>query len=385
MLDFSLTEAQLALKLEIVAFAQQNLNEGVKSREKAQCFDVDLWQRCSEIGLLGLCLPEQYGGKGQGPLSTILALEALGYGCVDNGLNLAISAHLLACAVPILEFGNEVQKQTLLPDLCSGNKIAANAISEPQSGSDVFSMSSTAFKTGNGYTINGHKCSITNAPVADMLLMYAANDVQKGYLGGVTAFILEKHRHPYNVSGPVDKVGLRTAAMGDIECTDVFVETEQIVGKVGIGGPIFSRSMEWERIGLGACHLGTMQRLLEQVVSFCKARKSSGQAIAKYQAVSHQIADLKTQLEAARLMIYHSAWKLEQKQHVSTDASMAKLFVSETFKEMTIKLMQIYAGSGFRCDNDLDIERMLRDSLAATLYSGTSEVQRNLIAMGMNL
>lgn len=379
-MDFSLSQDQIELKNEIVEFAQQNLNEAIQSRDKAQLFDRAFWDLCSDIGLPGLSIPKAYGGKGLSPLTTVVALEGLGYGSRDNGLNLAISAHLLACAVPIWEFGNEQQKNDFLPDLCSGKKIAANAISEPDSGSDVFCMQTRAEKFEDGYRINGKKNSITNAPIADILLVYAANDVGKRFLGGITAFILDTNIHDVEVFGPVDKVGVRTAAMGDICINDLIVDKHLILGKEGIGGPIFSRSMEWERICLGACHVGTMQRMLEEAITFTRRRKSGGQAIAKFQAISHQIAEMKTQVQAAKLMIYHAAWKLENNANVSVDAAMSKLFVSETFKNIAMKLMQIYAGCGFRLDNGHEIERMLRDALAATLYSGTSEIQKNIIA-----
>ena len=163
------------------------------------------------------------------------------------------------------------------------------------------------------------------------------------------------------------------------------VDKASVIGHVGSGGVIFARSMVWERACLGACHLGTMQRLLEQVIRFVRERQSEGQSIGKKQAISHQIADMKTQLQAAKLMTYYAAWTLDNQRHVTLEASMSKLFVSETFKNMTLQLMQVFSAAAYREDNDLEIGRVLRDSLASTMYSGTSEIQRNIIAQWLKL
>lgn len=385
MIDFTLSDAQIELQRKIIKFAQQNLNENLTQRDKEQIFDRTLWNRCATLGIQGLIVSRDYGGAALGPVSTVVALEALGYGCRDNGLNLSLTAHLLACVLPIWEYGSEQQKREYLPALCKGELIAANAMTEPHSGSDVYHMQSLAVATADGFIINGRKSSITNAPVADVLVIYVMTDPAKGFFGGITAFLLDKKKHRFIASDKVEKLGVRTVWMGDIELREVFAETSTVIGQVGSGGPIFARSMEWERICLGACHLGTMQRLLEQVIAFARDRQSEGKPIGKMQAISHQIADMKTQLQAAKLLTYHAAWKLENKAGATLDAAMTKLFVSETFKNMTVQLMQIYSGAAFREDNDLEIGRALRDALASTIYSGTSEIQRNIIAKWLKL
>ncbi len=385
MIDFSLSNEQIEIQRKITQFAQQNLNENIAQRDKEQVFDRTFWDRCGEIGIQGLCVPREHGGLELGPVSTVVALEALGYGCRDNGLNLSLTAHLLACVMPILEYGSDLQKQEYLPALCNGELIAANVITEAHGGSDVYNIKTRAIPEKDGFVINGSKCSITNAPVADVLVIYVMTDPKKGFFGGITAFLLDKKKHSFTASDKVGKMGVRTVWMGDIDLRDVFAEATAIIGNVGSGGPIFARSMEWERICLGACHLGTMQRLLEQVIAFARDRQSEGKPIGKNQAISHCIADMKTQLQAAKLLTYHAAWKLENNVGVAIDAAITKVFVSETFKNMTIQLMQIFSGAAFREDNDLEIGRALRDALASTMYSGTSEVQRNIIAKWLKL
>lgn len=385
MIDFSLTDEQRELQRYITQFAQQHLNHNLGQRDKQQFFDRSIWNKCGEIGIQGLSASTEYGGGGLSAVSTVVALEALGYGCQDNGLNLALTAHLLACVVPIWEYGSEQQKQQYLPALCTGELIAANAITEPQGGSDVYQMQTQAIAKNGGFIINGQKCAITNAPVADVLVIYVMTNPDKGFLGGISAFLLDKTQHDFLASDKVEKIGLRTAMMGDIELKNVFAANTAVIDHVGSGGVIFARSMEWERACLGACHLGTMQRLLEQVIRFARERQVEGQSIGKKQAISHQIADMQTQLQAAKLMTYHAAWKLDNHRHITLDAAMSKLFVSETFKNMTVQLMQIFSAVAFREDNDLEIGRALRDSLASTMYSGSSEVQRNIIAKWLKL
>ena len=382
-MDFALTEDQRLLRDNIVRFAQRELNDGVLERDREQAFPRELWLKCGEMGLQGLPVPEEYGGVGLDPLSVAIALEALGYGCQDGGLVFSICAHLLACVVPIWKHGNEDQKRKYLPGLSNGSLIAVNGMTEPGTGSDAFAMSTRAVRDGDGFRLNGTKTFSSNGPIADLAVVYAVTDPDKGYLGGVTAFLIEKGTPGFSSGQKFDKLGLRTCPIGELVLEEVFLPASAVLGGVGAGGGIFSQSMEWERICLVASHVGTMERLLEQAIEYARTRKQFGQAIGKFQAVSHRIADIKVRLEASRLLTYYSAWRLDRTRESSLDASMTKLFVSESLVRTALDTIQVLGGYGFM--TDYHVERVLRDAVGSTLYSGTSEIQRNIIARWLGL
>jgi alkylation response protein AidB-like acyl-CoA dehydrogenase len=383
MMDFSLTEDQKILRKEIIRFAQKELNEGIRDRDHGQIFPHELWLKCGEMGLQGLPIPEEYGGSGQDPLSTAIALEALGYGCHDGGLVFALSAHILACAVPIWKFGSEEQKNRYLPNFCNGTMIAVNAMSEPNSGSDAFSMSTRAVPDGDGYRINGTKTFVSNGPVGDLALVFAITDPDKGYHGGITAFLVEKESPGFQAGQKFEKMGLRTSLIGELVLEDVYIPADAILGGLGGGSAIFIHAMDWERICLFAGHLGTMERLLEASIQYARTRVQFGQPIGKFQAISHKIADMKVQLEAARLLIHKAAWRLAKAKNASLDASIAKLYVSESLIKTTLNTIQIFGGYGYM--EEYEVERALRDAVASTIYSGTSEMQKNIIARWLGL
>ena len=377
-MNFSYSDEQKILREEIVRFARQELNKGIAQRDSEQTFPQELWLKCGEMKLQGLPIPEEHGGSGLDPLSSAIALEALGYGCQDGGLVFSICAHLLSCVVPIWKFGSEAQKRLYLPALCNGTLIAVNAMTEPDSGSDPFSMRTRAIEDGDGFRINGTKTFSTNGPVADLAVTFAMTDTEKGFHGGVTTFLVEKDTPGFRSSKKFEKLGLRTSPIGELIYEDVFVPASAVLGKVGGGSTYFTHSMDWERACLGASHIGTMERLLEQSVEYARTRKQFGQPIGKNQAVSHRIADMKVHLEAARLLAYKAASELESDRKVSLDASIAKLFVSESLVKTALDTVQIFGGYGFMIE--YNVERALRDSVASTIYSGTSEMQRNIIA-----
>jgi len=381
-MDFSLSDEQTLLRKEIIRFAQQELNQGVAERDRNQQFPRDLWLKCGEMGLQGLPVPEEYGGGGLDPLSTALALEALGYGCHDSGLVFSICAHLLACVIPVWKFGSEEQKRRYLPSLCNGSRIAVNAMSEPGSGSDAFAMTTKAVPDDDGFCISGTKTFGSNGPVADLALVFAVTDAQKGYHGGITAFLVEKEAG-FCPGRKFEKMGLRTSWISEVSFDDVHVGRDAILGGLGGGASIFTHAMDWERTCLFASHIGTMERLLEKAVEYARTRRQFGQTIGKFQAISHRIADMKVKLEAARLLIYRAASRLERTRAVSLDASLAKVFVSESLLETALSTVRIFGGYGFMAD--YEVERALRDSVASTIYSGTNEMQRNIIARWLGL
>jgi len=382
-MDFALTEEQRILREQIIRFAQEELNDGVMERDQAHEFRRDLWLKCGEMGLQGLPVPEEQGGIGLDPLSTAMALEAFGYGCHDGGLVFSVCAHLLACVIPVWKHGSEEQKAALLPDLCSGNKIAVNAMTEPGTGSDAFSMSATAVPDGDGYRLNGTKIFSSNGPVADVAVFYAMTDKEKGYHGGISAFIVDKSSDGFEVGQTFSKMGIRTSAIGELVFNDVYVPAGAMLGKPGAGATMFSQSMEWERICLVASHVGAMERLLEKSIEYSKTRKQFGETISKYQSVSNRIADMKVRLEASRLLTYRAAWQLDRTRDNAMTASITKLFVSEAFLETAMDAVRTLGGYGYMAE--YEVERAVRDAVGGTLYSGTNDIQRVIIARWLGL
>jgi alkylation response protein AidB-like acyl-CoA dehydrogenase len=382
-MEFSLADEQVLLRKEIIRFAHNELNAGVVDRDRDRRFPREEWLACGRMGYQGFPVPEEYGGGGLDPLTTALSLEALGYGCHDTGLVFSLCAHLLACVIPVWKFGSEEQKRKYLPGLCNGTTIAVNAMSEPGSGSDAFSLQTRAVRDGAGWRINGTKVFASNGPVADLALVFALTDPAKKAHGGISAFLVEKGTRGFRVGQRFEKMGLRTSPMGELVFEDVYVPADSILGQPGGGAEHFAHAMNWERVCLFAAHVGVMERLLERAVEQARTRKQFGQTIGKFQAVSHRIADMKVMLEAARLLTYRAAWKLERDRTVSLDASIAKLFVSESLMQTALGTIQVFGGYGYM--TDYEVERALRDAVAGTLYSGTSEMQRNIIARWLGL
>jgi alkylation response protein AidB-like acyl-CoA dehydrogenase len=382
-MDFTFNEDQEILRDQIIRFAQNELNEDVIERDRTGAFSRDLWLKCGDMGLQGLPVPEEYGGSGLDPLSTALALEAFGYGCKDGGLVFALCAHLLACVVPVWQHGTEAQKKRYLPNLCNGRLIAVNAMTEPESGSDAFNMRTHAAESQNGYIITGTKTFSSNGPIADLAVVYATTPSKKGYAHGISAFLVDKGTPGFKAGQTFEKMGLRTCPIGELIFDGVEVSNEAMLGEAGAGSVIFSESMNWERVCLVACHLGTMERLLEQATEFAKTRHSFGMRIGKYQAVSHRLADMKVRLEAARLLTYRAASRLGTARDIALDASITKLFVSEALIKSAMDTVQLLGGYGFMVE--YEVERVMRDAMAGTIYSGTSEMQRNNIARWLGL
>lgn len=382
-MDFSLTDAQQTLQDDIRRFAREELGDGVNERDREQTFSREGWDRCGTHRLQGLAIPEAYGGRGLDPLSTALALEAFGNGCPDAGLVFSVGAHLLACAVPLWKHGSEEQKERYLPRLCDGSWIAANAMTEPEAGSDASAIQTQAVPDGDGFRLTGTKTLITNAPVADLALVFAVTDAERGFQGGITAFLVERDTPGYRVGRVQEKMGHRTAPVGQLHLEDVRVSPDAVIGGVGAGSVIFGEAMNWERIGLFAAHLGAMERLVEESIAFARRRKQYGQPIGKFQAVSHRLVDMKVRLEAARLLTYRAASRLDQSRDVALHAAMVKLLVSESLVQTALDALQVHGGSGYLTDGP--VERAVRDALGTTLYSGTSEIQRNIIARWLGL
>lgn len=382
-MDFEFTDEQKLLRESIVRFATRELNGGVTERDRSQTFSRDLWRRCAAVGLQGLPAPEAYGGGAADPLTCAVALEALGYGCRDGGLVFSLCAHVLACVVPVARHGNDAQRQRYLPGLCDGTLVGAHAITEPGSGSDTFAMRMRAERAEGGWRLSGTKTFVSNGPVADVVLVFAVTDAGKGYHGGVTAFLVDRGVPGFASGQAFEKMGLRTSPVGELVFDGAIVPDEAVLGSVGGGAAVFGTAMDWERTLLVAAHLGAIERLLETSVTYARTRRQFGQPIGRFQAVSHRLADMKVQLEAARLLTYRAATRLGISRTVSMDAAMAKLFASEALVRTALDTIQLHGGNGFM--TEYEVERALRDAVGATIYSGTSEMQRNIIARWMGL
>jgi alkylation response protein AidB-like acyl-CoA dehydrogenase len=381
-MDFSWTREELELRDATVGFCRRHLGAtDLDRRDRQSEFSHREWQLCARQGLLGVTIPDEHGGMGQSPLVGALVMEAFGYGSEDLGLAFSVAAHVFACAVPIAEFGTAEQKRHWLPLLASGEVIAAHSITEPEAGSDIFAMKTRAERVGDRYILNGTKCFATNAPAANLFLVHAVTDPRKHFFG-LDAFLVEASNPGLVVGAPYEKVGLRTSPTGDLYLSDCVVPASARLGGEGAGAPIFTVSMTWERTCLFAIYVGAMQRQLEEAIAHARERKQFGQAIGTFQAVGHRLVDMKVRLEAARLLLYKSAWNLTRGQDDPVDAAIAKLFVSEAAVQSALDAIQVFGGSGVVQGR---IERYLRDAIPARVFSGTSEIQRNNIARALGL
>ena len=381
-MNFDLTPEQQTLQSAAIEFARKELNNNMIERDAQQVFSRDGWEKCAAFGVQGMPIPKEYGGRGADPITTIAMMEGLGYGGSDQGLLFSINAHMWTNSVPLLTYGTTEQKKKYLPGLCDGSLIGANGASEPNAGSDIFSMQTRVRKDGSDYILNGGKIFVTNAPVADLFTMYATLDPQLG-AAGICAFIVEKGTRGLSVGKKKDKMGLRTALMAELLLEDCRVPGTALLGREGRGVEVFSCSMAWERACILATCLGTMRRQLERCVEHARRRKQFGQAIGKFQSVANRIVDMKLRYETARLLIYKVGWLMQSEQSADMDAAMAKLYVSESFVKSCMDAIQIHGARGFL--TEFELEREMRDSVGSTLYSGTSEIQRNIIARGLRI
>jgi alkylation response protein AidB-like acyl-CoA dehydrogenase len=375
-MDFEWRREQLEYRDSVAALAR-TLNDDVAARDATHTFSRGAWARCAEIGIQGLPVPEEYGGSGAGATTIVLALEALGDGCTDNGLLFSLNAQMWACEIPIVRFGSEEQKRRYLPGLCDGSLIGAQAMTEPGSGSDAFGLATTAEQRDRSYILNGSKTFVTNGPEADVVVVFASTRPGGGF-AGVSAFLVERATAGLSIGRPLEKMGLRTSPMSELFLEDCEVPAESMLGKPGAGFAIFNLAMLWERSCILASTVGAMQRQLERCVAHARERRQFGRPIGKFQAVSHRIADMKVRLETARLLVYRLAWLLERDEATPLDAAIAKLYLSESFLQSSLDALQIHGGYGYMAEYEL--EREVRDAVGSRIHSGTSDIQRNLIA-----
>ncbi len=382
LVDFHWSEEQLAYRASVVEFAQKELNDELVDRDDSGEFSREAWDKCAQIGIQGLPFPEEYGGQGADALTTILAMEGLGYGCRDNGLIFSINAHIWSGAMPIDRFGTPEQKAKYLTGLNDGSLVGVQGMTEPDSGSDAYSLNTTARLDGESYVLNGSKTYITNAPVADVFIVFATVDKTKGW-AGLCAFIVEKGTLGLEVGANFKKMGLRTSPMSELVFSDCQVPVENLLGRVGSGMMVFNHSIEWERSCILASAVGTMERQLEKAVAYANERRQFGEPIGKFQAVSHRLVDMKVRLETSRLLLYRLGWILDQGKTSAMDAAMVKYQLSESFLQSSLDAVSIYGALGYMSESE--VERDVRDAIAGRIYSGTNDIQRNIIARHLGL
>lgn len=376
-MDFSWSPEQLEFRDSVVAFARKALADDLIERDASGTFARDLWRACADFGIQGLPFPSAYGGSEMDVLTTMLAMEALGYACRDQGLLFSIHAHMWSVAMPIHTFGTDEQKRRYLGRLLDGSWVGGHGMSEPDSGSDAYALRTRAEKRGDRYVLNGSKMFVTNAPETDLFIVFASvNPARK--MWGVTGFLVERDTPGLEVSQPIHKMGLTTSPMAEVFLQDVEVPEENLLGKHGQGAAIFSHSMGWERSCILASLVGNMEYQLETSVAYAKERKQFGKSIGDFQLVASKLVDMKMRLETSRLLLYRAAWSQKQGGMPPLEAAMAKLHISEAAVQSSLDAIQLRGGYGYM--KEYQVERDLRDALGSRLYSGTSEIQRVIIA-----
>ncbi|MFD9885632.1 L-prolyl-[peptidyl-carrier protein] dehydrogenase [Streptomyces alboflavus] len=340
------------------------------------------WLLAGRQGLVGSVVPTAYGGSGLDPVTAAAVLEALGHGSPDTGFAFSVAAHLFAAVMPIVEFGTEGQKQRWLPALCSGERIAAHAITEPEAGSDTLALRTRAVREGDHYVLDGAKAFTTNAPVADVFVVQAATAPGGGFFG-LTAFVVEADTPGLTVGPPYDKVGLRGSPTADVRLDGCVVPASRVLGAEGAGASVFAGSMKWERTCLFAAYLGAMRRVLDSTVAHVKEREQFGVPIGGFQAVSHRVVDMTLALESARLLLREAARGLARGSEDEVAPALAKLAVSEAAVRIGLDAIQLQGALGVLSGGDA--ETLLRDALPARIFSGTNEIQKNNIARALGL
>lgn len=377
-----LPEDIIKLQREVEAFARSRLAESGVERDREGAFWRAGWEACAEAGIIRLPVPEPDGGRGVGLLSTIVAMETLGRLVDDLGLLFAINAHLWAGVIPIVRFGSDEQKRRWLPGLLDGSLIAGHGATEPDAGSDVFSMTSTATQDGDDWILDGSKSFVANGPIADVMVIYATVDPARGELG-VASFLVPRDTPGLACSAPLDKMGLRTAQTGTVTMDGCRIPGNAILARPGDGSACFNCSMEWERGAILAMHVGRMERQLGEAVGFVKTRHQFGQPIGSYQSVANRIVDMKLRIETSRPLVHRIGRLKDDGRQAMLEAAIAKLHVSEAAVQSSLDAVQIMGSRGYLREGV--VERDLRDALGARIYSGTNEMQRVMIARLLGL
>jgi alkylation response protein AidB-like acyl-CoA dehydrogenase len=377
-----LSPAQRERVEAVLRFARERLSPGARQREAAGTFDRKLWDECAQFGLVGLPIPESFGGGGLDAVDTMLVVEALGKGCEDGGLVFSLCAHMFASAVPIWRSGAADIHARYLEPIATGKLISANGTTEPEAGSDVHGMKATARRDGQDYVLDGTKCFITNAPVADVFLIYAKTNPAAGFMG-ISAFMVPRDTPGLRVVPEHSKSGLKTSPWGTLYLDECRVPAESRVGPEGAGAALFGESMIWERCCLFALYVGAMDRTLGRCIEHARARTQFGHRIASYQSIQNRIVDMKLRLETSRLLLYRTGELHRQGRRCDDAVAMCKLWISEAAVQSGLDAVQIFGGTGVVGDTGVDA--LLRDAIPAQIFSGTSEMQRMIVARNLGL
>lgn len=376
-MDFAWAPDQRRLFEASTAFAA-GLPESVPDPEAFR----SAFRTLGDFGALGLCVDEALGGMGLDSLTSAGAVEALGRGCPNLGLIFSAAAHLFACVVPIARHADPALAASIVPRLCSGAWIGANAITEAEAGSDVGALATRAVRDGGEYVLSGAKSYVTNGPLADLFLVYATVDPAHGYLG-VTGFIVERDRPGLRVGERFTTMGLDSSPISSLYLDDCRVPLDHRLGEEGSGSKIFAESMHYERTCLLAAWVGAMDRDLSRVVNHARERKQFRRPLGKFQAIAHRVADMKMRLEAARMLLYQACWARDQGEAATLEVALAKLSISEAAIQNALDAIQVFGGAGYV--EEVGVARALRDAVPTTIFSGTSEIQRDLIARSLGL
>ncbi len=373
-LDFGLGETADMLRQSVRGFVDAELAPRADAIDKTNEFPRDLWTRLGDLGLHGITVEEEYGGSGLGYLEHCVAMEEVSRGSASVGLS--YGAHSNLCVNQIRRNGNTEQKKKYLPGLISGKSLGALAMSEPNAGSDVVSMKLRADKKGDRYILNGNKMWITNGPTADVLVVYAKTDPAAGPRG-ITAFLVEKGFKGFSTAQKLDKLGMRGSDTGELVFQDCEVPEENVLGSVGKGVNVLMSGLDYERAVLAAGPLGIMQAAMDVVIPYIHERKQFGQSIGTFQLVQGKVADMYTEMNAARAYVYTVAKACDRGQTTRKDAAGAILFAAEKATKLALDAIQILGGNGYI--NDYPTGRLLRDAKLYEIGAGTSEIRRMLI------
>jgi alkylation response protein AidB-like acyl-CoA dehydrogenase len=377
-MHFELTEEHLAVKEAARDFAQNVLKPGVIDRDNQQRFPAEEIKQLGELGFMGMMVDPMYGGSGMDTLSYVLAMEEISK--VDASTSVCMSVNNSLVCWGLEKFGNEEQKQKYLIPLAKGEKIGAFCLSEPEAGSDATSQSTTAIDKGDHYLLNGTKNWITNGSSASVYLVIAQTNVELGHKG-INAFIIERGMEGFIVGAKEDKLGIRGSDTHTLLFNDVKVPKENRIGEDGFGFKFAMKVLSGGRIGIAAQALGIAAGGLELSVAYSKERKAFGKEIYKHQAIAFKIADMATEVEAARMLVYKSAVDKDQGRNYDQSSAMAKLYASKVAMEQTVEAVQIHGGYGFV--KEYHVERLMRDAKITQIYEGTSEVQKIVISRGV--
>jgi len=377
-MDFSLTEEHLMIRDAARDFAQTELLPGVIERDNAQTFPDELVRKMGELGFMGIMVDPKYGGSGMDAISYVLIMEELSK--IDASASVMVSVNNSLVCYGLEAYGNEDQKQKYLTKLATGEQIGAFCLSEPEAGSDATSQTTTAIDKGDHYVINGTKNWITNGGRADVYLVIAQTDREKGHRG-INAFIVEKGMEGFDIGPKEDKLGIRGSDTHTLQFNDVKVPKENRIGEDGFGFKFAMKTLSGGRIGIAAQALGIASGAYELALKYSKERKAFGTEICNHQAIAFKLADMYTEIEAARMLVMKAAWDKDQGNNYDMSSAMAKLYASKVAMEQTVEAVQIHGGNGFV--KEYHVERLMRDAKITQIYEGTSEIQKIVISRGV--